>query len=281
MSLILSSKEQLAQSLNAHWKRGATIGFVPTMGALHAGHCSLMHAAKAANEVVVLSIFVNPRQFNDSADFDNYPRTLTEDIKCAEMEEVDFIYLPSYDELFFGQSVASEVQLNGLDVSMEGASRPGHFRGVVEVVYALFEHVNPSNAYFGQKDFQQLAIIRAMVSSLKLPVSIVSCPTLREIDGLAMSSRNLRLSQSERQEALVLYKALSFVKEHWKNRPSTEVLDQAKQLIAASTLRLDYLLLVDPDSLLPIANNAQSAVVCVAAYCGEVRLIDNMLLLAN
>jgi pantoate--beta-alanine ligase len=281
MSVILSSKAQLEQSLNPYWKRGATIGFVPTMGALHAGHCSLMHEAKAANEVVVLSIFVNPRQFNDSADFDKYPRTLTEDIKCAETEGVDFIYLPSYDELFSGHSVASEVQLNGLDLLMEGASRPGHFRGVVEVVYALFEHVNPSNAYFGQKDFQQLAIIRAMVSSLKLPASIVSCPTLREADGLAMSSRNLRLSQSERQEALVLYKALSFVKEHWKNRPSTAVLDQAKQLIAASTLRLDYLLLVDPNSLLPIANNAQSAVVCVAAYCGEVRLIDNMLLLAD
>ena len=281
MSVILSSKAQLEQSLNTYWKQGTTIGFVPTMGALHAGHCSLMHAAKAANEVVVLSIFVNPRQFNDSADFDKYPRTLTEDIKCAETEGVDFIYLPSYDELFSGQSVASEVQLNGLDLSMEGASRPGHFRGVVEVVYALFEHVNPSNAYFGQKDFQQLAIIRAMVSSLKLPVSIVSCPTLREADGLAMSSRNLRLSQSERQEALVLYKALSFVKKHWKNRPSMEVLNQAKQLIAASTLRLDYLLLVDPDSLLPSANNAQSAVVCVAAYCGEVRLIDNMLLLAD
>jgi pantoate--beta-alanine ligase len=281
MSVILSSKAQLEQSLNTYWKQGATIGFVPTMGALHAGHCSLMHAAKAANEVVVLSIFVNPRQFNDSADFDKYPRTLTEDFKCAETEGVDFIYLPSYDELFSGHSVASDVQLNGLDLSMEGASRPGHFRGVVEVVYALFDHVNPSNAYFGQKDFQQLAIIRAMVSSLKLPVSIVSCPTLREADGLAMSSRNLRLSQSERQEALVLYKSLSFVKEHWKIRPSTEVLDQAKQLIAASTLRLDYLLLVDPDSLLPIANNAQSAVVCVAAYCGEVRLIDNMLLLAD
>ena len=281
MSVILSSKAQLEQSLNPYWKRGATIGFVPTMGALHAGHCSLMHAAKAANEVVVLSIFVNPRQFNDSADFDKYPRTLTEDIKCAEAEGVDFIYLPSYDELFSRPSVASDVQLNGLDLSMEGASRPGHFRGVVEVVYALFEHVNPSNAYFGQKDFQQLAIIRAMVSSLKLPVSIVSCPTLREADGLAMSSRNLRLSQSERQEALVLYKALSFVKKHWKNRPSMEVLNQAKQLIAASTLRLDYLLLVDPDSLLPSANNAQSAVVCVAAYCGEVRLIDNMLLLAD
>jgi pantoate--beta-alanine ligase len=251
------------------------------MGALHAGHCSLMHAAKAANEIVVLSIFVNPRQFNDSADFDKYPRTLTADIACAETEGVDFVYLPNYDELFSGHSVASEVPLNGLDVSMEGASRPGHFRGVVEVVYALFDHVNPSSAYFGQKDFQQLAIIRAMVSSLKLSVSIVSCPTLREPDGLAMSSRNLRLSRSERQEALVLYKALSFVRDHWQKLTPKELMDQAKHLIAASTLRLDYLLLVDPHTLLPISNNAQSAVVCVAAYCGAVRLIDNMLLLAD
>jgi pantoate--beta-alanine ligase len=281
MSLILSSKAQLEQALSPYWKQGATIGFVPTMGALHAGHCSLMHAAKAVNEVVVLSIFVNPRQFNDSADFDKYPRTLTADIACAETEGVDFIYLPSYDELFSSHSVASEVQLNGLDLSMEGASRPGHFRGVVEVVYALFDHVNPSNAYFGQKDFQQLAIIRAMVSSLKLTVSIVSCPTLRETDGLAMSSRNLRLSQSERQEALVLYKALSFVRDYWQKRSPEELMDQAKQLITSSTLRLDYLLLVDPYTLLPIVNNAQSAVVCVAAYCGEVRLIDNMLLSAD
>jgi pantoate--beta-alanine ligase len=227
MSLILSSKAQLEQALSPYWKQGATIGFVPTMGALHAGHCSLMHAAKAVNEVVVLSIFVNPRQFNDSADFDKYPRTLTADIACAETEGVDFIYLPSYDELFSSHSVASEVQLNGLDLSMEGASRPGHFRGVVEVVYALFDHVNPSNAYFGQKDFQQLAIIRAMVSSLKLTVSIVSCPTLRETDGLAMSSRNLRLSQSERQEALVLYKALSFVRDYWQ--PSRKVANDTKK----------------------------------------------------
>ena len=281
MSVILSSKAQLEQALSPYWKQGATIGFVPTMGALHAGHCSLMHAAKAVNEVVVLSIFVNPRQFNDATDFDKYPRTLTADIACAETEGVDFIYLPNYDELFSAHSVASEVQLNGLDVSMEGASRPGHFRGVVEVVYALFEHVNPSSAYFGQKAFQQLAIIRAMVSSLKLSVSIVSCPTLREPDGLAMSSRNLRLSNIERQEALVLYKALSFVRDHWQQRAPEELMNQAKRLISESTLRLDYLLLVDPNTLLPIANNAQSAVVCVAAYCGEVRLIDNMLLLAD
>jgi len=281
MSVILSSKAELEQSLNPYWKQGATIGFVPTMGALHAGHCSLMRTAKATNDIVVLSIFVNPRQFNDSSDFNKYPRTLTADIACAETEGVDFVYLPSYDELFSGHSVASEVQLNGLDLTMEGASRPGHFRGVVEVVYALFDHVNPSSAYFGQKDFQQLAIIKSMVSSLKLSVSIVSCPTLREHDGLAMSSRNLRLSPTEREEALVLFKALSFIKEHWQQLDPEELLDKAKRLIYDSTLRLDYLLLVDPNTLLPIVNNAKSAVVCVAAYCGEVRLIDNMLLLAD
>jgi pantoate--beta-alanine ligase len=281
MSVILSSKVQLEHALNPYYKQGARIGFVPTMGALHAGHCSLMHAAKTANDVVVLSIFVNPRQFNDSSDFDKYPRTLTADIECAEHEGVDFIYLPIYDELFAGHSVASEVALNGLDASMEGASRPGHFRGVVEVVYALFDHVKPSNAYFGQKDFQQLAIIRAMVSSLKLTVSIVSCPTLREADGLAMSSRNLRLSETDRHEALVLYKALSFVRDDWQKRSPEELMDQAKRLISESTLRLDYLLLVDPNTLLPIENNARTAVVCVAAYCGEVRLIDNMLLSAD
>ena len=240
-----------------------------------------MRAAKAVNEVVVLSIFVNPRQFNDASDFDKYPRTLTADIERAESEGVDFIYIPVYEELFSGDSVAPDVPLGGLDLMMEGASRPGHFRGVVEVVYALFNHVNPTKAYFGQKDFQQLAIIRAMVNSLELSVSIVSCPTLREHDGLAMSSRNLRLSPAEREEALVLFTALTFIKVHWQQRNPEELIDDAKRLISDSTLRLDYLLVVDPNTLLPIANYAKSAVVCVAAYCGEVRLIDNMLLLAD
>lgn len=281
MSQIITNKAHLEETLHPYRQQGVSIGFVPTMGALHAGHASLMHAAKQETSLLVLSIFVNPRQFNDALDFETYPRTLSEDIACATTEGVDVIYLPQYDELFLEDSPASKVPLNGLDLPMEGSARPGHFRGVVEVVYALFKHVNPSKAYFGQKDFQQLAIIRAMVNSLNLPVSIVSCPTLRETDGLAMSSRNLRLSTSERQEALVLYKALSFVKDHWRLLAPEVLMEQAKQLITESALRLDYLLLVDPNSLLPIDNNAQSAVACVAAYCGEVRLIDNMLLSAD
>ena len=173
------------------------------------------------------------------------------------------------------------MSLNGLDLSMEGASRPGHFRGVVEVVYALFNHVKPHRAFFGQKDFQQLAIIRAMVNSLSLPVFIVSCPTLREVDGLAMSSRNLRLTPEQRQTASVLYKALSLIQEYWNNEPPLELIHKAKEMIRQSPLTLDYLFIVDPNTLLPVEISQDTAVVCVAAYCGEVRLIDNMLLSAD
>jgi pantoate--beta-alanine ligase len=281
MSQIITNKTQLEEALNPYRRKGVSIGFVPTMGALHAGHASLMHAAKRETALLVLSIFVNPRQFNDSLDYETYPRTLSEDIACAENEGVDFIYLPQYDELFLEDSPASKVSLNGLDLPMEGASRPGHFRGVVEVVYALFNHVNPHRAFFGQKDFQQLAIIRAMVNSLSLSVSIVSCPTLREVDGLAMSSRNLRLTPVQRQSASVLYRALSLIRESWHNEPPLELIHKAKEMLMQSPLALDYLFIVDPDTLLPVEITQDSAVVCVAAYCGEVRLIDNMLLSAD
>lgn len=281
MSQIITNKAQLEEALNPYRRKGVSIGFVPTMGALHAGHASLMHAAKRETELLVLSIFVNPRQFNDSLDFETYPRTLSEDIACATTEGVDVIYLPQYDELFLKDSPASKMSLNGLDLSMEGASRPGHFRGVVEVVYALFNHVKPHRAFFGQKDFQQLAIIRAMVNSLSLPVFIVSCPTLREVDGLAMSSRNLRLTPVQRQTASVLYRALSLIQEYWNNEPPLELIHKAKEMIRQSPLTLDYLFIVDPNTLLPVEISQDTAVVCVAAYCGEVRLIDNMLLSAD
>jgi len=281
MSQIITNKAQLEEALNPYRRKGVSIGFVPTMGALHAGHASLMHAAKRETALLVLSIFVNPRQFNDSLDFETYPRTLSEDIARATTEGVDVIYLPQYDELFLEDSPASKMSLNGLDLSMEGASRPGHFRGVVEVVYALFNHVKPDRAFFGQKDFQQLAIIRAMVNSLSLPVFIVSCPTLREVDGLAMSSRNLRLTSVQRQTASVLYRALSLIQEYWNNEPPLELIHKAKEMIRQSPLTLDYLFIVDPNTLLPVEISQDTAVVCVAAYCGEVRLIDNMLLSAD
>ena len=278
MSVILSSKAQLEHALNPYYKQGARIGFVPTMGALHAGHCSLMHAAKAANDVVVLSIFVNPRQFNDSSDFDKYPRTLTADIECAENEGVDFIYLPSYDELFAGHSVASEVALNGLDASMEGASRPGHFRGVVEVVYALFDHVKPSNAYFGQKDFQQLAIIRHMTKEYGFPIEIVACDTLREPSGLAMSSRNMRLSDEQKIEALIIWETLKFVQSNKLTWRPNELKTRAVDFFEKGTLKLEYLEIVNSENLLEAEDWVEPTVCCIAAFSGEVRLIDNLLL---
>lgn len=281
MSQIITNKAQLDKVLNPCRKKGLSIGFVPTMGALHAGHASLMSQAKRETDLTVLSIFVNPRQFNDLLDFEKYPRTLSEDIACAKGEQVDIIYLPQYEELFEEDSPASRVNLNGLDESMEGAFRPGHFRGVIEVVHSLFNHVKPQLAYFGQKDFQQLVVIRAMVSALDLPVSIVSCPTHRETDGLAMSSRNLRLTKSQRQEALGIYKALSIIRDAWQKEPTQELIHRATEVVRQSQLILEYLVVVNPNTLAPTETTDDTAVVCIAAYCGEVRLIDNLLLSAD
>ncbi len=281
MSQIITNKAQLVKALNPYRKKGLSIGFVPTMGALHEGHASLMSQAKRETDLTVLSIFVNPRQFNDLLDFEKYPRTLSEDIARAEGERVDIVYLPQYEELFGEDSPASRVNLNGLDEPMEGAFRPGHFRGVIEVVHSLFNHVKPQIAYFGQKDFQQLAVIRAMVSALDLPVFIVSCPTHRETDGLAMSSRNLRLTKRQRQAASGIYKALSIIRDAWQKEPTQDLIHRATEMVRQSHLILEYLVVVNPNTLAPIEPTDDTAVVCIAAYCGEVRLIDNMLLSAD
>jgi len=281
MAVILSNREALVEALFTSWEQGKKIGFVPTMGALHQGHGSLIKQARKENEVLVLSIYVNPRQFNDSSDFEHYPRTIDKDLKLAREQGVDFVYLPVYEELFTAENTLPKVDLMGLDQVMEGVSRPGHFRGVMEVVYALFMHVKPTNAYFGQKDFQQLAIIKSMVRQLKLSVGITACPTLRAPDGLALSSRNLRLSPDQRQEALVLYRALNEMKKAWKRKSEAILSAEAKALINQSNLSLDYLEIVDANTLGPISATTSEAVVCVAAFCGDIRLIDNMLLNAD
>ena len=281
MAVILSSREALVGALVASWEQGKQIGFVPTMGALHEGHGSLIQQSRKENEVLVLSIYVNPRQFNDSLDFEHYPRPIEKDLKLAREQGVDFVYLPVYEELFTAETTLPKVDLMGLDQVMEGVSRPGHFRGVMEVVYALFMHVKPTNAYFGQKDFQQLAIIKSMVRQLKLSVHILACPTLRAPDGLALSSRNLRLSHDQRHEALVLFRALNEVKKAWKHKPTATLKAEAEAVINQSNLRLDYLEIVDANTLGPITVNTTEAVVCVAAFCGNIRLIDNMLLNAD
>jgi len=260
--------------------KGKTIGFVPTMGALHEGHLVLIRKAASENDFVVVSIFVNPIQFNNPEDLAKYPRTLEEDIQKLEGTGCSLVFAPSADEMY-PEPDLTEFDFGQLDKVMEGKFRPGHFKGVAIVVKRLFEIVNPHKAYFGEKDFQQLAIIKKMVSMFQMPVQIVPCPIVRESDGLAMSSRNARLSLEERAEAPVMYKELSGIKENY----SWLITEGIKQLVTGEIqesryFRVEYVDVVDTETLLPFEDwqDAEHAVVCVAAYLGGVRLIDNIIL---
>lgn len=259
---------------------GKTIGFVPTMGALHKGHIALIKRAVLENDFVVVSIFVNPIQFNNPEDLAKYPRNLEADIQQLEETGCNLVFAPSADEMY-PETDLTEFDFGQLDKVMEGKFRPGHFNGVAIVVKKLFEIVTPTKAYFGEKDFQQLAIIKKMVSMLQIPVQIIPCPIIRETDGLAMSSRNARLTLEERAEAPVIFKALSNVKENY----SWFIPDGVKQLVTGEIqenkyFRVEYVSIVDTETLLPFEEwqDVNHAVVCVAAYIGSVRLIDNIVL---
>jgi len=256
------------------------MGFVPTMGALHEGHLSLVRAARVACDVVAVSIFVNPTQFGPNEDLAKYPRSFERDRELLERERVDYLFAPTVEEMYPPGAV-TWVTVDELSGKLDGRSRPGHFRGVTTVVAKLFHIVEPDSAFFGQKDAAQLAIIRRMVADLNLPVEIVACPIVRETDGLAMSSRNAYLSPEQRKEALVLHRSLTRVK---------RLVDQgehaADKLVAAgrdefsreSAVRLDYFEIVNPDTLGPIKDTSQGALIAVAAYVGSTRLIDNIVL---
>jgi pantoate--beta-alanine ligase len=259
---------------------GKTIGFVPTMGALHEGHLVLIRQAAAENDFVAVSIFVNPIQFNNPEDLAKYPRTLEDDLLKLEGTGCNLVFAPSAQEMY-PEPDLTEFDFGDLDKVMEGKFRPGHFRGVAVVVKKLFEIITPHKAYFGEKDFQQLAIIKKMVSMLKMPVEIVPCPIVREADGLAMSSRNARLTPEERAEAPAIYKALSAVKENY----SWFIPAGVKQLVTGEIqenqyFRVEYAEVVDTQTLQPFEDwhDAEHAVVCVAAFIGKVRLIDNIVL---
>jgi len=259
---------------------GKTIGFVPTMGALHEGHLVLIRRAVAENDFVAVSIFVNPIQFNNPDDLAKYPRTLETDMQKLESTGCHLVFAPSAEEMY-PEPDLTEFDFGKLDKVMEGKFRPGHFKGVAIVVKKLFEILTPQKAYFGEKDFQQLAIIKKMVSQLNMPVQIVPCPIVRETDGLAMSSRNARLSEKERAEAPIIFKALSGVKENY----SWFIPDGVKQLIRGEIqesplFRVEYVDVVDTETLQPFEdwNDVEHAVVCVAAFIGSVRLIDNIVL---
>ena len=277
MKLIQTVKELKAQ-LDALRKEEKQIGLVPTMGALHEGHASLVRRAVAENDVVVVSDFVNPTQFNDQNDLLKYPRTLEADCALLEKEGAHVVFAPSVQEVY-PEPDTRQFSYAPLDTVMEGKLRPGHFNGVCQVVSKLFMMVEPHRAYFGEKDFQQLAIIREMVKQMKFPLQIVGCPIVRESDGLALSSRNARLSADERKQALGISKTLFASVDYAKTHTVAETQAFVEQAIAASEgLELEYFEIVDGLTLQKIAgwDETDYAVGCITVFCGEVRLIDNI-----
>ncbi len=257
-----------------------TIGFVPTMGALHEGHLSLVRAAKAECDAVVASIFVNPTQFGPNEDFGKYPRTVEADCALLEGEGVDAVFLPQVSEMYRA-GATTWVEVEDLSGRLDGASRPGHFRGVATVVAKLFHIVAPDRAYFGQKDAAQVANLQRMVRDLDFDLELVVCPIVREADGLAMSSRNRYLSVEERRQALVLSRALRVIEARYADgeRDAQKLLAACVAVMAEEpAVRVDYLRIVDPETLLDVEEVRGPALVAVAAYVGKTRLIDNVLL---
>ena len=270
--------QELRTELNAQRLAGKKIGFVPTMGALHEGHASLVKLAVAENDVVVVSDFVNPTQFNDQNDLLKYPRTLEADCELLEKVGAHYVFAPSVEEIY-PEPDTRQFSYAPLDTVMEGKFRPGHFNGVCQVVSKLFMMVEPHCAYFGEKDFQQLAIIREMVKQMNFPIRIVGCPIVRESDGLALSSRNARLSDVQRVQALNISKTLFASKEYAATHTVEETQAFVEQAIAASEgLELEYFEIVDGLTLQKIAgwDDTDYAVGCITVFCGEVRLIDNI-----
>ena len=274
------SIEDMRSTSRAARLTGLRLGLVPTMGALHDGHLSLVRAAKAQCDAVVVSIFVNPLQFGPNEDLAKYPRTFERDCELLEREGIDFLFAPSAEEMYPADAV-TYVTVEGLSDKLCGRSRPGHFRGVTTVVAKLFDIVEPDLAFFGQKDAAQVAIIRRMVRDLDFAVEIMVCPIVREPDGLAMSSRNAYLSPQQRKSALVLYRSLAEVKRRFdqgEHNPANLIAAGKQVLAQESAVRLDYLEIVDPDTLDRLPELNRPALVAVAAFVGSTRLIDNLLL---
>lgn len=277
---ILNHISALQAAIAASVKDKPSVGFVPTMGALHAGHTSLITKAASENDIVVASVFVNPTQFNEQADLLKYPRTLDNDAILAEKAGCHFLFVPDVSEIYpDNSSRLLSIDFGPLEQYMEGAFRPGHFIGMASVVKRLFDIVQPTRAYFGEKDFQQLAIVRRMVQMLNIPVEIIGCPTVRENDGLAMSSRNMHLNPTERLAAVIISQTLIQAQ---KNRLSLSAQDvkslAVQQLHSSPLIKVEYFDLVDAVSLAPINtwDDCPAVRACVAVKLGSTRLIDNM-----
>jgi len=276
MQIIRTVAELRAWS-RASRQAGKSVGLAPTMGALHEGHLSLVRAAKASCGAVAASIFVNPTQFGPNEDFAKYPRTFEADCKLLEAEGVDVVFAPTPEEMYPAGAVTF-VEVAGLSDRLDGASRPGHFRGVATVVAKLFVAAEPDRAFFGQKDAAQVAVLRRMTADLGLPVELVVCPIVREPDGLAMSSRNRYLSPEERRQALVLSRALHAAQRAAKagERKTTALIETAWQVfLTEPSVRIDYIAAVDWATLEPVEEASSEMLFAVAAYVGKTRLIDN------
>lgn len=275
---VVTTKKELDSCIESFKKEGKTIGFVPTMGALHSGHLSLVKESKKLSDITVVSIFVNPTQFNDAEDLKRYPRTLDKDVKLLESVGADVIFAPSVEEIY-PEPDTRVFDFGYLESVMEGAKRPGHFNGVGQVVSRLFDIVKPHKAFFGMKDFQQVAIIKNMVRQLKYNIEIVACPIIREEDGLAMSSRNMLLEDEHRKNAPHIYATL---KKACNLAVQMSVSDLKKWVVKEINtnplLEVDYVEFVDDTTLEIIENwdKKEAVVACVAVYAGKIRLIDNI-----
>ena len=276
---ILRTPQELSRSVDTCRANGQSVAMVPTMGALHQGHASLFKIAHEHADVVVATIFVNPLQFNNSADFQKYPLQMDYDVQLLEEHGVHFLYAPTVDTMY-DSGFSTSVSIDGITDLLEGASRPGHFSGVATVVTKLFSAGRPDVAVFGQKDFQQFAVIQRLVADLDMPIRLIMAPTIREEDGLAMSSRNVRLSASARQEAEAISKGLLAAQDQFAlgSRESKRLVESVVSVLAPTSAEIDYVKLVDAKTLQDATTASKGSVIVVAVVLDDVRLIDNLVL---
>ncbi len=275
---LLKSADALRSFVIQSRENGLSVGFVPTMGALHPGHISLIEKAKSENNISICSIYVNPTQFNNADDFKKYPKTIEHDIDMLEKWGCDVLFLPDTNEVYIKEFVISHYNLGYLESLLEGKYRPGHFQGVCQVVHRLLQIVMPDKLYLGRKDYQQCMVISRLIELTKINTEVVICPTLREPDGLAMSSRNLRLNENQRRTAVQIYETMQLIKTEIAPGNLSHLRQKAENKLSDAGFRVDYVEIADATSLEPINvwNGQQKAVVLVAAYLDDIRLIDNL-----
>jgi len=278
--LIFNKKSDLSAFLSPLIQQNKSIGFVPTMGALHKGHLSLLEKSLSENEITVMSIFVNPTQFNNTEDLDKYPRTLERDVQIMqELSNNIIVYAPEVEDIYEGNTVSENFNYDGLENQMEGKHRPGHFDGVGTIVKRLFEIVQPNKAYFGEKDFQQLQIVKKLVAKHNIPVEVIGCPIHRETNGLAMSSRNERLSETARKNAAIIYRILNAAKDFFQSHSAEETITLVEnEFKKYPEFQLEYFEIADEATLLPVSKKETDKKYrgFIAIFIENIRLIDNI-----